>query len=59
VSYIRGMNKLPKKTTKKATSYRLSDEVLAYIAKLQAHHGISGAAVIEMSVRAQARKDGV
>jgi hypothetical protein len=54
------MKKPPKKATpKKGTSYRLSDEALAYIAKLQAHHGISGAAVIEMAVRAQARKDKV
>jgi hypothetical protein len=50
------MKKPPKRPTKKATSYRLSDEALACIAKLQAHHGISGAAVIEMAVRELARK---
>lgn len=50
------MKKVPKKTKKKATSYRLSDEALAYIAKLKAYHGISGAAVIEMAVRELARK---
>jgi hypothetical protein len=54
------MKNPPKKPVpKKGTSYRLSDEVRAIIAKLQAHHGISGAAVIEMAVRAQARKDKV
>lgn len=54
------MKKPPKKPApKKTTSYRLSDEARAIIVKLQAHYGVSGAAVIEMAVRAQARKDKV
>lgn len=57
--YNRAMKKPQKKATKRAASYRLSDEALAKIAKLAAHHGISQAAVIEMAIRAQARKDGV
>lgn len=42
--------------SKKATSYRLSDEALMKIAKLQGLYGISGTAVIEMAVRELARK---
>lgn len=53
------MKKPPKKATKTPASYRLSDEALAMIVKLAAHHGISQAAVIEMAVRTQARKDKV
>lgn len=57
------MKKAPKKAGEKATktaaSYRLSDEALAKILALATHHGISQAAVIEMAVREQARKDGV
>jgi len=53
------MKRPPKKATKVAASYRLSGEALALIARLAKHHGISQAAVVEMAVRQQARKDGV
>jgi hypothetical protein len=53
------MKKPTTKAPKIATSYRLSSEALTLIARLAKHHGISQAAVIEMAVREQARKDGV
>jgi hypothetical protein len=42
-------------TYKRATSYRLSDEVLALIAALAERWGISQASVIELSVREVSR----
>ncbi len=43
-------------TPRKAVSFRLSDEALAKIAKLQNLYGLSATAVIEMAVRELARK---
>jgi predicted transcriptional regulator len=50
------MKKPTQKRTKTATSFRLSDESLAKIAKLQERFGISATAVVEMAVREMARK---
>jgi len=53
------MKKPPKRATKIAASFRLSGEALAKIVALGKYHGLSQAAVIEMAIRTQARKDGV
>lgn len=41
------------------TSYALSSEALRLIDALARHHGLSNASVVEMSIRTQARHDGV
>jgi hypothetical protein len=41
---------------KRATSYRLSDRALELLGRLSEHYGFSRASVLEMLVRAEARR---
>jgi hypothetical protein len=41
---------------KRATSYRLSDKAVEMLTKLSDHYGFSRASVLEMLVRAEARR---